>query len=131
MWRLYFEGRSRLTCLVTRDALARQAGVATQVITDSVEVDDSLYILFDNQLVPIGSSEYRFDIVGHPHDPLLHLSSMLVIRGVSDHSDSVYTPQVRDPGLCPMQCHQIERVISMLHEGDLFAEVDGLIIRAI
>jgi hypothetical protein len=30
-----------------------------------------------------------------------------------------------------MQCHQIKRVISLLHQGDLLPEVDGLSIRAI
>jgi hypothetical protein len=117
--------------LVALNALARLAGVAAQIITDPVEVNDPLNVLFDNQLIPIGSSEYRLDITGHPHDPLLHLCGMQVIRGVSNHPDSIYTPQVRNPGLCPMQCHQIQRVISLLHEGDLLCEVDGLSVRAI
>jgi hypothetical protein len=30
-----------------------------------------------------------------------------------------------------MQCHQIQCVISLLHEGDLLPEVNGLSIRAI
>ena len=30
-----------------------------------------------------------------------------------------------------MQCHQIQCVISLLHEGDLLSEVNGLSIRAI
>ena len=30
-----------------------------------------------------------------------------------------------------MQCHQIQRVISLLHQGDLLPEVDGLSIRTI
>ena len=30
-----------------------------------------------------------------------------------------------------MQCHQIQRVICLLHDGDLLPEVNGLIIRAI
>ena len=105
--------------------------VTAQVITDSVEVDAPLNVLFNNQLVAVGSSEYRFDISGHPHDPLLHLSGMKVIRGVSNDPHSIYTPQVRDPGLRPMQYHKVQRVISLFHESNLLSEIDSLGIRAI
>ena len=56
---------------------------------------------------------------------------MNVIRGVSNDPDSIYTPQVRDPWLSPMQCHEVQRVISLLHESNLLSEIDGLGIRAI
>ena len=56
---------------------------------------------------------------------------MNVIRDVSNHPHSIYTPQVRDPRLRPMQCHQIYCVISLLHESNLLSEIDCLGIRAI
>ena len=56
---------------------------------------------------------------------------MKVIRGISNHPDCIYTPLVRDPGLRPMQCHEVQCVISLLHESYLLSKIDGLGIRAI
>jgi hypothetical protein len=56
---------------------------------------------------------------------------MNVIRSVSNHPHSIYTPQVRDPGLSPMQCHEVQGIISLLHESNLLSEINGLSIRAV